>query len=395
MGFKRCHAERKLSWFPFPGVWKRINVCFMLLKPHFIASEIFRQSRFTGKHPLNIPRVSVTVDLIRALGWMEEDRYIDGPVATVDQLRRFHDPDYVQALIRAESDGLSEEDKDRWQIGRNGNPIYPEVFRRPATAAGSSILAAEMVAQGGTVHSPAGGTHHGRRDRASGFCFLNDPVLAILRLLDLGVSPIAYVDLDAHHGDGVEDAFLGDERVTTISLHEVGRWPRTGDANHGHGRSIVNLPVPSGFNDSEFHFVLESAVLPLVEECSPAALVIQCGVDGLADDPLSKLSLSNGAYWRAVADLLPMAKRRIVLGGGGYNPYAVARAWSGVWAIIDGHPIPDQLPVHAQQILDAIYWKHSSARNPPSRWTKTLADPPNHGAIREDVRHLVRSVMAQ
>lgn len=366
----------------------------MLHEPHFISSEIFRLSRFGAKHPLSIPRASLAADLIRALGWMDEARYIEGPIARPDQLTRFHDPNYIDALIRAEKEGLSEAEKDRWQIGRNGNPIYAEVFRRPATAAGSSILAAELVARGGTVHSPAGGTHHGRRDRASGFCFLNDPVLGILTLLDQGIAPIAYVDLDAHHGDGVEEAFHDDPRVTTISVHEADRWPRTGPAEHPHGPSVVNIPVPAGFNDTEFQFVLENAILPTVDACAPAALVLQCGVDGLADDPLSKLSLTNGAYWQAVADLLPLAPRRIVLGGGGYNPYAVARAWAGVWAVIDGREIPDQLPDPAREILEAVQWRHSLARNPPARWFDRLRDPGNPGPVRDAVRAAVRTAMA-
>lgn len=362
----------------------------MVKAPRLIASEIYRKSRYGAKHPLSIPRVSLAVDLIRALGWLDEARYVDGPVATPEQLIRFHAPDYVAALQRAEREGLSEEERDRWNIGRNGNPIYSEVFRRPATAAGSSILAAELVAEGGTVYSPAGGTHHGRRDRASGFCFLNDPVLGILRLQDLGIEPVVYVDLDAHHGDGVEAAFAGDPRVATISVHEADRWPRTGILDHGLGPTVTNLPMPPDFNDDEFLFVLETAILPKVDAVGPAAIMVQGGVDGLRDDPMSRLSLSNTVYWRAVDLLLRTAPRCIVLGGGGYNPFAVARAWAGVWAMIDGHSVPDRLPPDARAVLEAIEWRHSRAREAPARWFETLADPPNSGPIREEVRDVVR-----
>jgi acetoin utilization protein AcuC len=365
----------------------------MSTRPRYIAAEIYRKSRYGAKHPLSIPRVSTTTDLIRALGWLDDARYIEGPVATPEALVRFHDPDYVAALRRAETDGLSEPERRRWNIGVNGNPIYPEVFRRPATAAGSSILAADLVAAGGTVHSPAGGTHHGRPDRASGFCYLNDPVLGILALLDKGLAPVAYVDLDAHHGDGVEDAFAEEPRVTTISVHEAGRWPRSGVAEHDRGESVMNVPVPSGFNDDEFQYVLETAILPKLAALDPAAIVIQCGVDGLADDPLSKLALSNGAYWRAVSLLLPMAPRRIVLGGGGYNPFAVARAWAGIWGVIDGREVPDRLPEPASDVLRAITWRHGMTRAAPARWVETLADPPKLGPIREDTRDAVRRAL--
>jgi acetoin utilization protein AcuC len=366
----------------------------MLQKPHLISSEIYRASRYGAKHPLSIPRVSVTVDLIKAMGWFPPDRFVEGPVATPLQLHRFHDPDYIAALQRAEQGTLTEAEKDRWNIGRNGNPIYPEVFRRPATAAGSSIMAANMVLAGGIVHSPAGGTHHGRRDQASGFCYLNDPVLGILTLLDAGIAPVVYVDLDAHHGDGVEIAFQDDPRVTTLSIHEIGRWPRTGPLHHNLGPTVINIPVEPGFNDDEFFYILETAILPIVADIDPAAIMIQCGVDGLADDPMSKLSLSNGVYPAAVSALMPLAPRQIVLGGGGYNPYAVARAWTLIWAAIEGRDATGQgLPKEALDVLTDLEWRHSLARTPPSRWFDSLLDPPRSGPIRNSVRDAVRTVL--
>jgi acetoin utilization protein AcuC len=369
----------------------------MLARPHFIASEIYRKSRYGAKHPLSIPRVSLAADLIRALGWLDEAVYRDGPVATPAQLARFHDPDYVDAVRRAERDGtLSEAERKRWNVGAGGNPIYGEVYRRPATAAGSSILAAEMLQAGGIVHSPAGGTHHGRPDRASGFCYFNDPVLAVLRLLDLGIAPVAYVDLDAHHGDGVEAAFADDPRVLTLSLHEEGLWPRTGTIERARTLTrAVNLPVPAGFQDDEFAYVLESAILPLVADHAPAAIVLQCGVDGLAEDPLSKLELSNASHWRAVDLLMPMAPRLLVLGGGGYNPYAVARAWSGVWARLNHLEMPERLPAEAEALLRAVPWRHSRARNAPEHWFTTLADRPRGGPVREEIRAMVRAALRE
>ena len=366
----------------------------MLQYPHLISSEIYRASRYGAKHPLSIPRVSLAVDLIKAMGWFPEDRFVEGPIATPEQLHRFHDPDYVAALLRAEEGNLTEVEKDRWNIGRNGNPIYPEVFRRPATAAGSSILAAQMVRDGGTVHSPAGGTHHGRRDRASGFCFLNDPVLGILTLLDAGIAPVVYVDLDAHHGDGVELAFLEDPRVTTLSIHEAGRWPRTGRLHHDFGPTVINFPVEPGFQDDEFYYILETAILPIVQNIEPAAIVIQCGVDGLADDPMSKLSLSNNVYPVTVSALMRLAPRHIVLGGGGYNPYAVARAWTLIWAAIDGQDMTGTgIPQAAQDVLKGVTWRHSLAKSPPARWFDRLNDTPNTGPIRDSIRETVRVVL--
>ena len=132
--------------------------------------------------------------------------------------------------------------RQRHNLGGIENPIFGEVFRRPATACGSSLLGAGLVAEGAVVYSPAGGLHHGRPDRASGFCYFNDPALAILDLLDRGVDRIAYLDVDAHHGDGVQDAFAGDARVLTVSVHEAQRWPFTGAVEDRGGGNARNLP---------------------------------------------------------------------------------------------------------------------------------------------------------
>ena len=377
--------------------------------PVFIGSEIYRRSTYGGRHPLSIPRVSTCIDLCRALGWLPESGYIDSPRATPEELARFHDPAYIAAVQRAEAaQHLEPEAQLRFNLGRNGNPIYPEVFRRPATACGASILAGQKLAAGpGMIYSPAGGTHHGRPDRASGFCYFNDPALAILTMLDGGLSRIFYLDVDAHHGDGVQDAFHGDSRVFTLSIHEDARWPMAQpDAESGKGAladraggQARNLPVPEGFNDSELDYLMEAAVLPLIEAFQPEALVLQCGADALQEDPLSKLALSNGALWRVVARGRDQARRLpqprlLVLGGGGYNPWSVGRAWAGVWATLNGLAIPERLPAAAEAVLRGLEWRHSRGRNPPEAWFTTLADPPRPGPLRDVVRQIAAAVLA-
>jgi acetoin utilization protein AcuC len=371
------------------------------MQPRFIGSEIYRSSTYGGRHPLAIPRVSTCIDLCRVLGWLPETAYIDSPRASPEDLQRFHAPAYVEAVQRAEADrGLTPEEQDRFNLGRNGNPIYPEVFRRPATACGASILAGRLLAASpGIIYSPAGGTHHGRRDRASGFCYFNDPVLAILALLDGGVKRVFYLDIDAHHGDGVQAAFHDDARVFTLSIHENQRWPMgPGEAAGGiddrAGGFARNLPVPECFNDSEMDFLMTEAVVPLIEAFAPEALVLQCGADALAEDPLSKLTLSNGALWRAVARVRNLAPRLLVLGGGGYNPWSVGRAWAGVWATLNGFEIPPRLPPPAEALLRALTWRHSRGRQPPEAWFTTLADAPRPGPLRPAVRSLAGRVLA-
>ncbi len=365
----------------------------MEVTPLFIGSEIYRQSSYGKRHPLAIPRVSTAIDLARAMGWLPDDRYIDSPMATPEQLARFHDPDYIRALQDAERDQrLDAKRRARYHLGKIDNPIFPEIFRRPATAAGASILAAELLADGGVVYSPAGGTHHGRPDRASGFCYFNDPVLAILGMLDRGLQRIYYVDVDAHHGDGVEDAFAGDDRVLTVSVHEGGRWPYTGAAEERAGGLARNLPVPEDFNDSEMDEILERVLVPLGRAFRPEAVVLQCGADALAEDPLSRLSLSNNVLWHVVKAISQLSPRCLVLGGGGYNPWTVGRCWAGVWAVLNGIDPPEAAPA-AEPVLRALSWHRAAGRNPPCEWLTTIADRPRPGPVRPAIFEVIESAL--
>lgn len=359
----------------------------------FIGSEIYRRSRYGSSHPLAIPRVSTCIDLCRAMGWLPDEVYIDSPTARPDELVRFHDPEYVEALRQAEAtQSIDEAGSVRFNIGRGGNPVFGEIFRRPATACGASLHAADLLAGGQvkTVYSPAGGTHHGRRAQASGFCYLNDPVLAILRLLDRGVERVAYVDLDAHHCDGVEEALSADTRVMIASIHEAGRWPHTGAFDETAVPRLVNLPAPADLNDTEFALMFDCALLPAVTAFRPQVIVVQGGADALADDPLSSLSLSNNALWRAIGALKALERPMLVTGGGGYNPWSVARAWTGIWAVLAGHEIPEALPQQAEILLRALHWHRRKDQIRPEAWFTTLRDAPADGPVREAVADLVR-----
>ena len=320
------------------------------------------------------------------MGWLPDEVFLNAPMATEAEVCRFHDPGYIAALKRAEAtQTVSDEDRGRYQIGAAGNPVYPEIFRRPMISAGGVRLAARLTQDGGIAYCPGAGTHHGRRDRASGFCYLNDPVLGMLAWLDAGLERVAYVDIDAHHGDGVQDAFAGDPRVLTISVHETGRWPRTGAADEFAGGSARNFPVPPGFNDTEMRRLLHRAFLPLLENFRPQAIFLQCGADALEEDPLSRLSLSNNAHWEVVAGLRDFAPRLIVTGGGGYNPWTVARCWAGVWATLNGFTIPATLPPAAEAVLRGLRYNRAAGRNPPEHWFTTLRDTPREGIVRPEI----------
>ena len=356
--------------------------------PLFVGSEIYRGSSYGSRHPLRVPRVSTVMDLARALGWLPRDRFQTSPRAKPAALALWHEPDYVAALQAAE--GLAEatpEMRDRFHLGTLSNPIFPEVFRRPATGAGGVMLAAERLARApGVIHVPGGGTHHGLPGRANGFCYLNDVVLGIKVLQRFGLTRIAYVDLDAHHCDGVELAFTGDPGVRMISVHEEGRWPFSGLLDDTGRGSAFNLPVPKGYNDSEARAVLEGLILPRVAAFAPEALVVQCGADSLLEDPLSRLALSNRAYLDAVRALRPLCPRFLVLGGGGYNPWSVGRLWTAIWGTLAGQELPDRLPEAAQEVMRRLSWGGGGRAAPEADMFTTLLDTAREGPVRTEIQ---------
>ena len=361
------------------------------MRPLYIGAEIFARPAFPPPHPLAISRAGAVEALCRALGWLDE-AYVTSAPATREDLLRFHDPDYLDALAQAERDQAADAaTRERYGIGLASNPVFPGMFTRARTAVGGSMLAARLAGEGRIVFHPPGGTHHGLKARASGFCFLNDPVFAILEFLRLGAARVAYVDFDAHHGDGVEEAFAQEPRVMTISVHEENRWPRTGRLEDRRGGGARNLPVPRGLNDDEFAVLVGEAVLPLLARFRPEALVILTGADALAGDPLAKLALSNGALWRAVEAALGLCGRAVVLGGGGYNPWNVARGWAGLWGRLAGFAIPDPLPPAAQAVLAGLT---SSRTRPEPEHLTSLADSPRGGPVRERIYQIARAVVA-
>lgn len=367
------------------------------MAPRFIGSEIYRGSSYGAWHPLRIPRVSTVMDLARALGWLDARTYLPSPRARPAALRLWHTPAYLDALERAEAEGrVDDATRARHGLGTTANPVFAQMFRRPATSAGGAMLAAELVADGGVVHVPGGGTHHAFPDRANGFCYLNDPVLCLLTLRRLGLRRLAYVDIDAHHCDGVEHAFAGDPGVRMISVHEERRWPFTGALEEEAAGSAFNLPVPRGFNDTEMRAVLEGLILPRLRAFRPDVIVLQCGADGVEEDPMSRLALSNNAHLAVVAALVPLAPRLVVLGGGGYNPWSVARLWTAVWGLLSGRAIPERLPPPAEAVLRGLAWSGArGGRAPQPHWFTTLRDVPREGAVRPEIRDRLARLAAR
>ena len=362
--------------------------------PLYVGSEVFRRAAFGANHPLKIVRHSAVLDLVRTLGWLRDEHFRTPQRATVAQLTGFHDYDYVKALQYADSTGkVDPEVRERYGIGTLENPLFEGLFERAATTVAGSVLAAQLALAGHVAFHPSGGTHHGRRDRASGFCYFNDPVFAVRTFLDNGCDRVLYVDLDAHHGDGVEEAFVDEPRVMTLSIHEQDRWPYSGAADDRRSGGARNFPVPRGFNDAELRFLVEAALLPIAERFAPSGLVLCCGADSLAGDPLSAMELSNVALWDTVERLLEFGVPAVILGGGGYNPWTVCRYWAGMWGRLTGQAMPEALPAAATAMLESMECDLVDDEDVNPRWLTGLVDSPNDGPVRPEIESLAAQLV--
>jgi len=363
-------------------------------------SDIFKGSRYEPGHPLDMDRVWPSVELIQLMGWVKQKQIIKNEPADLQELTKFHDKDYVQALKNAERDQyLSETLKIKYNIGIGNNPIFKEVFSRPASAAKASIQAVEMIAsqKANKILNISGGTHHGRKSQAYGFCFLNDCVLAILKAIELGFSKILYVDIDAHHCDGVQDVFAHNDKVRVVSIHEQNRWPKTGTTQDCKINNILNFPVPADFNDSELDFLIKYGVIPFGNHDKPDLLIIQAGADMLDGDPQSRISLTNNAYWKAIKDILSLCDKSIILGGGGYNPYLTAKAWAGNWALLNNKMewLDLEMNLECQSLLKSLQWKNSRVRNGiPENWYKKWRDPISETQVSKEIFGLFDKVLS-
>jgi acetoin utilization protein AcuC len=304
-----------------------------------------------GDHPLNPVRVELTMALARELGVLDRPsvRMVTPKPADDAALTRIHRPDYLEAVRHAPGDPFF----SGWGLNTPDNPVFEGMHEASARICGASIAAAEAVWHGEATRAVniAGGLHHAMAARASGFCVYNDPAVAIARLLDLGAQRIAYVDIDVHHGDGVQAAFYDDPRVLTISLHEspLALFPQTGYPGEAGGAgaegTAVNVALPPGTGDGAWLRAYHAIVPSVVRAFAPELLFTQCGADTHRLDPLADLQLSvdgqRAAYvaLRDLADEL-CAGRWVATGGGGYALVEVVpRSWTHLLAVATGDPL--------------------------------------------------------
>jgi acetoin utilization protein AcuC len=306
---------------------------------------------FGPSHPMSPVRVDLTMRLAGDLGILDRLRTVPAPVAADDLIATVHDPGLIDAVTRAAADpsGFA----PAYGLGSDDNPVFRDMHRAAAHVVGATAEACRQVWSGESLHSAniTGGLHHAMPDLASGFCIYNDVAIGIRWLLANGAARVAYVDVDVHHGDGVERIFYDDPRVLTISLHETGQtlFPGTGFPQDSGGPdaagSAVNVALPPGTADDGWLRAFHAVVPPLLREFKPDILVTQHGCDSHRDDPLADLMLSVDGQRASYLALHELAHevcqgRWVVTGGGGYAVVdVVPRAWSHLLAVVGGHPI--------------------------------------------------------
>jgi acetoin utilization deacetylase AcuC-like enzyme len=310
---------------------------------------------FGPSHPLNPVRVELTMALAREFGVLDLPNVEVQGFETADDelLRLIHDAEYISAVRHAGDTGLPDIVRG---LGTVDNPVFLGMHDVSALVVGASTAAAEAVWTGAAEHAAnvAGGLHHAMRGGASGFCVYNDPAIAIAWLLEQGARRIAYVDVDVHHGDGVQAAFYDDPRVLTISLHETPRtlFPGTGFPQEtGAEATAVNVALPPGCDDAGWLRAFHAIVPPLLRSFDPELLVTQHGCDSHAMDPLAHLMLTVDGQRAAYEALHRLAHeaaggRWVLTGGGGYElVQVVPRVWTHLLAEAAGHPIAPDTPI--------------------------------------------------
>jgi acetoin utilization protein AcuC len=321
----------------------------------------FTTYRFGPDHPFNPKRLELTLSL------MEELQLLDGPGVRVEpprmasdaELHLAHAPEYVAAVRRLGGDGADRAEARHWGLGTEDTPVFPGMHEATATVVGGTLRAAELVMQGEVrrAFALAGGLHHAHRDRASGFCVYDDLAVAARWMAETHDARVLYIDVDAHHGDGVQGIFYSDPRVLTFSMHESGRYlfPGTGFPDElgdgeGYGYSL-NLPVEPFTEDDSWIGMYADFLPEAAAAFRPDVILLQAGCDAHVYDPLTHLRCTTRMYEETVRITCQVADehcqgRLVATGGGGYAIWRVVpRAWSLVWATLAEREMPERTPL--------------------------------------------------
>jgi len=317
----------------------------------FLYTPKFNEYDFGVNHPFKPYRAKMVYEMCYRYNLFNEPwiKVIDPCSATDEIARLFHTEDYIDVLRSANS-GHFDFSMMGYGLGSGDNPVFKGVYELAMAMLGATMKGAEMRASGEAdiVFNVNGGLHHGKPAYAEGFCYVNDIAVAINYLLKLGFKRIMYVDLDAHHGYGVQDAFYDTDEVLFLSLNQSGDtiYQGTGfESEMGAGRGYgytVNVPLPEYTDDEAYGRVFDEVFHPLVKSYGPELIVAQIGLDTLKKDPLTNLRCTNIGYTRIIREIKDSCPKIMALGGGGYNIGDSVRGWSLAWSVLNRLEPQDQ-----------------------------------------------------
>ena len=363
-----------------------------------VYSPLYRTFSYGPDHPLRPTRLYLTHTLMEAYGLLDGPgvRQMEPEEASREELLRVHSASYLDALDMANS-GENFPGSLTWGLGFGDNPVFAGVRDWSYLVCGGSLMALREVVAGrsGIAFHTGGGFHHAHHAKAAGFCYANDIAVAISEQVEQG-QRVLYLDVDAHHGDGVQEAFYDSDKVVTISIHESPEhlFPGTGYVHElgereGYGFS-VNVPLEPGSTDSTFIEAFEGVVPHVISSFSPDCIVMQLGVDSMTRDPLAHLRLTTRSLIHVLGRVRELYSGPIMAtGGGGYEMDTVARAWTLAWSILIGQEVPDELP--------EAYLKERRKYGATGVGQKTLRDPnpesrPDEGEARRVLEGTLRSL---
>ncbi len=314
-------------------------------KAAFIYSLKLKEYSYPPECPFNTGRAGKVRNTLQSMGILtsgEFAREYEPEAAPREVLEKIHTPRYLDALDEA-ARGKYDFQSLHMGIGGPDCPIFKDMYRYPAMACGASLKGVELLLNGEAdlAFNPSGGFHHAGPELAAGFCYMNDVALACYVLAEHS-KRVLYLDIDVHHGDGVQDIFYERDDVMTISLHESGKtlFPGTGfldEIGKGRGEGYsVNLPFVPDTYDEVYLWAFRETVPPLIKAFNPDVIVFELGADTLAGDPLAHLKLTNNSYVEIISDLLLLDKPMLMTGGGGYNVENTVRAWALAWSVLSG-----------------------------------------------------------
>jgi acetoin utilization protein AcuC len=311
----------------------------------FMYTSQFDKYSLGDQHPFKPYKATMVYELCYRYGLFDKPwiRVVEPDPAGEEVMLEYHSKEYVEALKDANS-GSFDFTLLEYGLGTSDNPVFKGVYDFSLLVLGATVKASELISSGeaDVIFSPVGGLHHAGYQYAEGFCYVNDIVIAIQRLLKNGFEKVLYIDIDAHHGNGVQDAFYDRDDVLVISFHQNGEtlYPWGGfedEMGQGKGEGYtVNVPLSEYTDDEAYVRVFKEIYNPLVKAFNPGCVVAQIGLDTLKKDPLTNLRMTNNGYLEVISEIRKSCPKVLALGGGGYSVPDVVRGWTLAWAELNG-----------------------------------------------------------